>query len=82
MKPSDIFGVVVRTFGFVIIIWGCWNALAGLVIALEPTAQTHRPPEDQYSALSYLGTGIPAIVFGAVCFFCADWIVRLTYREK
>ena len=82
MKPSDVFGIVVRTLGFVILIWGLWNVLAGVVTLLETGAQTYRPPNDQYSALSYLGMGIPPAIFGALCFFCADWIVRLTYRGK
>jgi hypothetical protein len=82
MKPSDIFGIIVRTFGFAILVWGLWNALAGLVTLVETIAQTHRPPDDQYSPLSYLGMGVPPVVFGALCFFFADWIVRLTYRDK
>ena len=82
MKPSDIFGIVVRVIGFVIIIWGLWNVLAGVVTVMETVAQTHRPPDEQYSALSYLSMGIPPFIFGALCFFFADQIVRLTYRDK
>ena len=82
MKPSDIFGIVVRVIGFVIIIWGLWNVLAGLVTVVETVAQTQRPPDDQYSGLSYLGMGIPPLLFGALCFFFADRIVRLTYRDN
>ena len=28
MKPPDVFGIVVRTFGLYLVIWGLWNILS------------------------------------------------------
>jgi hypothetical protein len=36
---------------------------------------------DQYSSFGYFAFGIPALFVGAICFFLADWIVRLAYRK-
>jgi len=37
---------------------------------------------DLPSSLSYFAFGVPALVLGTVCFFLADWIVKLAYRDS
>jgi hypothetical protein len=36
---------------------------------------------DLPSTFYYFALGIPALVSGAVCFFLADWVVKLAYRD-
>jgi hypothetical protein len=36
---------------------------------------------DLPSSLSYFAFGVPALLLGAVCFFLADWMVKLAYRD-
>jgi hypothetical protein len=80
MKASEIFGVVVRTIGLVVIIYGLWNMIGGCDNFIENLLQPDS--EGQYaSTFSYFAFGVPSFLFGAVCFFLADWIVGLAYRE-
>jgi uncharacterized membrane protein YvlD (DUF360 family) len=32
--------------------------------------------------LSYFVFGVPEFIVGALCFFLADWIVKLAYRDS
>jgi hypothetical protein len=32
--------------------------------------------------LSYFIFGVPEFIAGALCFFLADWIVKLAYRDS
>jgi hypothetical protein len=34
------------------------------------------------STLSYFVFGVPEFIAGALCFFLADWIVKLAYRDS
>jgi ABC-type phosphate transport system permease subunit len=82
MKPSDIFGLVVRIVGFLIVVWGLWYVLAGFVTLFEMLFHVQQSHDEQYSPVSYLGMGIPTVVFGALCLFFAGHIVRWTFRDK
>lgn len=82
MKPSELFGVAVRTTGFLVILYGLWNAWAGF----ETIGESILPSNDGggadlASTFYYFVFGIPAVVLGAFCFFLADWIVKLAYRD-
>jgi len=78
MKASDIFGVVVRTVGFLVIIYSFWQLLGGVDNFLENMIGSDG---DAIPTFPYFLFGVPAFLFGAICFFLADWIVKLTYRE-
>jgi hypothetical protein len=83
MKPSDVLGLVIRIVGFLVLTYGLWNVWAGaetLAAALLRAARDHAMPD--VSASSYLSFGVVALAFGCVCFLCADWLVRLAYRER
>jgi hypothetical protein len=83
MKPSELFGVVVRVIGFLVILYGLWNVWAGFenifenILALNDGGDGDLP-----SSLSYFAFGVPTLAVGAGCFFLADWIVKLTYRGR
>ena len=82
MKPSELFGVVVRATGFLIIIYSLWNVWAGFDNMAENLLQLN-PDGDGGSASTFscFAFGLPGLVFGALCFFLADWIVKLAYRD-
>jgi hypothetical protein len=80
MKSSDIFGIIVRTVGFLIVIWSFWQVVGGIDNFLE---NIFVPASDNDSSptFPYFLFGVPAFILGALCFFLADWIVKLAYRE-
>ena len=83
MKPSELFGVVVRVTGFLVIIYSLWNVWAGFDNVFENILQMNQGSDaDAPSTISYFAFGVPALLFGAICFFCADWIVKLAYRDS
>ncbi len=82
MKPSELFGVVVRTTGFLVVLYGLWNVWAGFETIVEgilPLGDNNGT--DLPSTFYYFAFGIPALVVGAFCFFLADWMVKLAYRD-
>jgi hypothetical protein len=82
MKPSDIFGIFVRVTGFLVILYSLWNVWAGFDNVFENLLPSNQGGEgDLPSSLSYFVFGVPGLVFGAVCFFLADGIVKLAYRD-
>ena len=83
MKPSELFGVVVRMIGFLVILYGLWNVWAGFENIFENILPTNESGDANLpSSLSYFAFGVPALVLGTVCFFLADWIVKLAYRDS
>jgi len=82
MKASELFGVVVRTTGFLIIIYSLWNVWAGFENVFENILQVNQGSDAEMpSSLSYFVFGIPGLVLGTIFFFLADWIVKLAYRN-
>ena len=82
MKASELFGVVVRATGFLIIIYSLWNVWAGFDNVFENLLQASQGSDAETpSSLSYFVFGVPGLVSGAVFFFLADWIVKLAYRN-
>ena len=83
MKASELFGVVVRATGFLIIIYSLWNVWAGFDNVFENLLQANQGGDAEMpSSLSYFVFGIPGLALGAVLFFLADWIVKLAYRNS
>jgi hypothetical protein len=83
MKPSELFGVVVRTIGFLVILYGLWNVWGGFEIIVENILPLNGSGEgDLVSSLVYFAYGVPSVVVGVLCFFLADWIVKLAYRDS
>jgi hypothetical protein len=78
MKASDILGLIIRIAGFLLIIYGLWYVL--WAVENIPLALLGRGDSDR-SPFGDLEFGVPVVAFGAVCFFCADWVVSLSYRN-
>jgi hypothetical protein len=83
MKPSELFGVVVRSIGLLIVIYGLYELWGGVDNTVENLlAIGLNDNGDQPSSFGYFAFGVPALVFGTVVFFAADLIVRLAYRDS
>ncbi|MGO8838346.1 MAG: hypothetical protein ACLQAH_12985 [Limisphaerales bacterium] len=82
MKPSELFGVVVRVTGFLVILYSLWNLLAGFDNIIENLLQLNQDSDSgSPSTLSYFVFGLPGLVLGVLCFLLADGIVKLAYRD-
>ena len=83
MKPSDWFGVVVRTVGLLCALYGLWNLLgAGMSVVENILYFFHLLAESpEYSAVSSAVDGAAALAAGLLLFFKAASIVRLTYED-
>jgi hypothetical protein len=83
MKPYELFGVVVRATGFLIVLYSLWNIWAGCENILESILPLNESSEvDLSSVFYYFAFGVPGLVLGAACFFLADWVVKLAYRGQ
>jgi len=76
MKPSDVFGIIVRTVGLMLIINGAWYLAYGLfqnadALTGSPAAETK----------AYFASGVPFLIGGCLLMRAADWFVRFSYPE-
>ncbi len=76
MKPSELFGVVVRTAGLLICLIGVWEVWGGFDNMIENLLS---PSDEQTLSFGFFAFGIPEIGVGLLIFFLADWVVRLAY---
>jgi hypothetical protein len=82
MKSSELFGVVVRVTGFLVILYSLWHLWAGCENIMENILSLSDGSESELpSVFYYFAFGIPMLVVGTVCFFLADRIVKLAYRR-
>ena len=79
MKPQDLFGVIFRTFGLWLAIWGSWNTLAGLKYLAPTIRSAITGATSRHDAFSFLVYGLPALFAGVVFLTFADAFVRFTY---
>jgi len=83
MKPSDIFGVVIRSIGLVIVLYALYDFLGGFDNFFENLLSSGGGGDSSStSTLSYFVFGVPEFIVGVLCFFLADWIVKLAYRDS
>jgi hypothetical protein len=82
MKPSELFGVFVRTVGFLIILYSLYDVLSGFDYFIENLISGGQDSESgSTSILTYFVFGIPEFIVGVLLFFLADWVVKLAYRD-
>ena len=83
MKASELFGVVIRTIGFLVILYALYDFLGGFDSFFENLLSGGQDSNSgSASTLSYFVFGIPEFIAGVLCFFLADWIVKLAYRDS
>lgn len=74
--------MIVRTIGFLIVLYGLWNVWAGFENIFENILSvSDNSDADLPSSLSYFAFGVPSLMLGAIFFFLADWVVKLAYRD-
>ena len=82
MKPSDLFGVVIRTIGFLVILYALYDFLGGFDSFFENLLSGGQDGNSgSTSTWSYFVFGVPDFIVGVLCFFLADWLVKLAYRD-
>lgn len=81
MKASDLFGVVVRSIGLFVILYSLYDFLGGFDNFFENLLSGGGGDSGSASTLSYFVFGVPEFIVGVLCFFLADWIVKLAYRD-
>jgi hypothetical protein len=74
MRPCDIFGVVVRTIGFLIMIASLWQIFIGVDMSIAV------PGNPAFSETPLFLMQLLGFVFGLACLLGADAIVRIAYR--
>jgi len=83
MKPSELFGVLIRTIGFLVILYSLYDFLGGFDNFFENLLSGGQDGNSSSaSTLSYFVFGVPEFIVGVLCFFLADWIVKLAYRDS
>ena len=82
MKASELFGVLIRLTGFLIVLYGLYEIWGGLENGVENLLPSNQGEDgEQVSVLSYFAFGIPSLMAGAVIFFAADLIVAVAYKN-
>ena len=82
MKPPDLLGVIIRTIGLLVILYSLYDFLGGFDSFFENLLSGGSGGDaNANSVLSYFVFGVPEFIVGMICFFLADWIVRLAYRD-
>lgn len=82
MKPPDVFGIVVRSFGLYLVIWGLWNILSlAIEVVSLLAALLNDDSLDLLTKLYYLLSGTGAILVGFFLLARADAVVRWAYRH-
>jgi hypothetical protein len=83
MKPADIFGLVVRSAGLGVMIWGFWNLLSALSLSLDFVLNAWGwTNSDLYSPVPDIIYGLPGALAGYILVFHAHRVVEHAYRER
>jgi len=77
MKPSDIFGIIVRTTGLVSAFNGVWYLAYG--VSQGADVLTGAPSEE---TKAYFISGVLFLVGGCLLMRGADWFVRFSYPTR
>ena len=77
MQPEEVFGVVVRTLGLIMTVYGCWCAVYGFG-ALTFKEGSGTPPK--YPVKDYLGTAVMFTFAGVLMLRGASVLVDFAYK--
>ena len=75
MTPRDIFGIILRTFGLALFLWG-------ILYLYSPIGMLAYPEENDGSALGYLLYGGACILISLYFLRGAPHILRFAYSDK
>jgi hypothetical protein len=74
MEPKELFGVIVRTFGLSMTIYGLWYLVYGI-------AQAASLSEPTYPTGDFVISGAACTLMGAFLLLAAGVVVRFAYRN-
>lgn len=75
MKARDIFGIVVRILGLLLVLWAAWYLAFGVAFVLRALHDTGH--ESDMGA--YFTTGIPGFIVGLMLLRFGRQVVRFSY---
>jgi hypothetical protein len=89
VKPSELFGVVVRTIGFLVMLYGLYDLLSGFDNFFENLLSGGSDSDSasaSASTLSYFVLGVPGFIVGVLCFSSlpaglSDWPTAMPRRK-
>jgi hypothetical protein len=73
MQPEDIFGLIVRTTGLIVALYGAWNLVFAIALGIKAT-------KSEYPTSAFAVTGIVAALVGVSLLKSAAALVAATYR--
>lgn len=73
MKARDIFGIVIRLLGVVLLLYGLWY------LAYAIAELCGLPQDSPGEMAAYFTAGVPATLIGVLFVRCARQIVRFSY---
>jgi hypothetical protein len=76
MKPKDVFGIVVRTIGVILVLFSFVYFYGALAASFSPRLGQGAPP------IYHIGFGVILLMVGAYCLRGAPKIVDLAYPEE
>ena len=79
MKPSHIFGIIVRTFGLCAFLYSVWKLVFGLFAVIWDFCSQRSPTEETAVYFIY---GIPTLIGGVLLMRFGDYIVRFCYPDN
>jgi hypothetical protein len=80
MKPSDLYGVVIRVFGLYILLRGLWRVWWAAL--LQTGAAKSDPMATDAVINDYLFEGAAWFMLGMILMRCASWIVAFSYPKE
>lgn len=79
MTGEECFGVVVRSAGLFIFVFGLWHSVYGVAEALQSRDSSSADDDERPGESSHLGFGTMAMMCGLAFGIAADRIVELLY---
>jgi hypothetical protein len=77
MKPADIFGLIVRTIGLALLLYGFWYLMSAAIYLISPS------PEYPAGALQgYLTSGVSILVVSLIFLKGAPFLTRFAYPQR
>jgi hypothetical protein len=81
MKPSDVFGIILRSVALWIAIWGAWQMTAAIARLPATVEALFSAAPVGINSVEYFIYGFPAFLAGILILRFADALVGFTYRR-
>ncbi len=78
MKAPDIFGIVIRVLGILLVLWSLWYLTFGVAFVIHALHDTGHESDSG----AYFTTGIPGFIVGIALLRFGRMIVRFGYPSE